>query len=373
MVEIREVKTRKEKKEFVNFPLNLYKDCEYFVPLFYSDEMKLFNKNHYFNEISESVFYLAYLDGHVVGRIQGILHNVANKKWNQERVRFTRFDAIDNQEVANALFDAVVAFAKSKGMKEVVGPLGYSDMDREGLLIEGFNYLNTFEEQYNYEYYPKLLDNYGFEKDVDWVERRIKLPEVEDKRYATIGKKMLERYHLHFDNCKNLNEFISRYKDQLFDIIDKTYENLYGTVPLTDKMKQEYVKSFKAILSLDYVTVIVDENDKVVAFGLCFPSISKSMNKIKGKLFPFGFISLLKEIKHPTAVDLGLVGVVDEYKRTGVASALFGFVYDILKRPGIEYCETNLNLEDNAAIQNQWKAFDATLHKRRRSYVYKVK
>ena len=168
MVIVKQVKTRKEQRQFVNFPLELYKDCEFFVPCLYMDELAMFKKNYVYNDQSESIFFNAYIDGKIVGRIQGILQHASNNKWKQKRVRFTRFDSIDNQEVANALFNAIETWAKEKGMTEIVGPLGYSDLEREGLLIEGFDQLSTFEEQYNYPYYQKLIENLGYVKEVDW-------------------------------------------------------------------------------------------------------------------------------------------------------------------------------------------------------------
>ena len=372
MIEIRKVATKKEQKQFINFPLNLYKDCPYFVPPLYGDEKAMFKDDYHYYEQSEAIYFNAYENGKMVGRIQGILQKVSNEKWNQKRVRFTRFDAINNQDVANALFDAVFAWAKEKQMDEVVGPLGFSDLEREGLLIEGFDELSTFEEQYNYEYYKQLIENYGFEKEVDWVERQLKAPVEPETRLSRISSLMMKKYKLRFSDAKNSRQFVKKYADGLFEILDKTYDKIYGTVPITEKMRKNLIKSFKLIINVKYVAVILDENDNVVCFGICFPSIAKALVGTKGKLSLKTIFKLLKAIKNPKVLDLGLIGVLPEYEMRGISSALIAAIMEYLASGQIEYAETNLNLEDNINIQNQWKVFDARLHKRRRAFIKKI-
>lgn len=372
MIEVRKVTTKKEQKEFVNFPLKLYKNCEYFVPPLYGDEMAMFKKNYMYYDQAKSIFFNAYEDGKMVGRIQGILQMASNEKWNQKRVRFTRFDSIDNQEVANKLFSAVENWAKEEGMTEVVGPLGFSDLEREGLLIEGFSELSTFEEQYNYDYYQRLIENLGYEKEVDWVERKLYYPKNVDERIFRISEQIKKKYNLKVSNEKTTSKFIKKYGEEFFKILDETYVNIYGTVPFTEKMKKSLISSFKLIVNVKNVAVILDENDKVVCFGLCFPSIGKALQPSGGRLTIPTIFRLLKAIKHPKILDLGLIGVVDEYKMKGVNSIMVEGILNILKNNNIEYAETNLNLEDNLSIQNQWKHFDATLHKRRRCFVKKI-
>ena len=373
MIEVRIVKSRKEKKEFLNFPLNLYDKNPYFVPPLYGDEKKIFNKNYVYYDQSEAIYFNAYKDGKIVGRISGILQKAANEKWKRKQVRFTRFDSIDDQEVADALFKAVEDWALSMGMDEVVGPLGFSDLEREGLLIEGFDELSTFEEQYNYEYYQKLIENNGYIKDVDWVERKLYLPKTIDLRIKEVTNKIMEKYNLRFSTSKNINQFIKQYGDKFFEILDKTYDQIYGTVPFTDGMKKMMIDNFKMILDLRFVSLIVDKDDNVVCFGLCMPSLSKALQKSKGRLTIPALFRILKAVKKPEIIDLALVGVVPEYKMKGVGMALISRVYEILQMPGVKYCETNLNLEDNHNIQNQWKNFDSVLHKRRRSFIKKLK
>lgn len=372
MIEVYEVKTRKQKKAFVSFPLKLYKNNPYFVPPLYADELALFKKNHLYQDQSESVFFLAYQNKKVVGRISGILQLASNKKWNQKRVRFTRFDSIDNQEVADALFKRVEEWAKDKGMEEIVGPLGYSDFEREGLLIKGFEELSTFEEQYNFPYYQKLIEAYGFSKEVDWLERKIYYPKEVDERIAKISERMMEKYKLSFAKIKNTKELIDRYADKFFQTIDVTYGNLYQTVPCTEKMKKSLLKSFRLIINIKYVGMIVDEEDNLAGFGLCFPSIAKAMQKSRGHLTPLAIFRILRSIKHPKILDLGLIGITPEYQNKGISSAMLVHLLRLLSEPGIEYAETNLNLEDNHNIQNQWKAFDSVQHKIRRSFIKKI-
>ena len=373
-VTVTEVTTRRQRKQFVEFPLKLYKGNPYFVPPLYGDEMDVFKSNYMYYDTSEAVYYLAYdQDGNVVGRISGIWQKASNQKWNQSRVRFTRFDSIDDQSVADALFAKVESWAKQKGMTEVVGPLGFSDFEREGLLIEGFDYLSTFEEQYNFPYYQRLIENCGYDKDVDWLEHRLfRMRDDEAERYKRISEKMLQRYNLHFDHSKSTGEFIKKYADKFFAIVDETYEEIYGTVPFTENMKKALIANFKLIVDIKFVSVILDENDNVVAFGLCFPAIGKDVQKSGGRLTLPTIFRVLKTVKHTKTLDLGLIGVVDEYKRKGIASALIWNIAEQMKNNGIEYAETNLNLEDNYSVLNIWKSFEHIQHKRRRSFVKKL-
>ena len=375
MVEIKEVKTKKQIKEFIEFPINLYKGNSCFVPPLYGDEKNIFKKDFAYSDQTESVYYNAYKNGKIVGRISGIIQLASNKKNNEKRVRFTRFDAIDDQEVSDKLFSQVEKWAKDKGMDTIVGPLGFSDLEREGLLIEGFDELSTFEEQYNYDYYQKLIENYGFVKEVDWVESKLYLPDdYKEKleRLDRLSSLMMKRYNLKFGEAKNTKDFINNYADQFFEILDVTYDKLYGTVPFTEKTKKMMISNFKLIVDVDNVAVILDENNKVVCFGICFPSLAKAIQGTKGKLTPRTLIKLLKAIKKPKVLDLGLIGVLPEYQNKGISSAIISIVMKKLAYDGVEYAETNLNLEENKNIQNQWKVFNAVQHKRRRSYVKKI-
>lgn len=373
MIIIKEVKTKKEQKQFVNFPTKLYKNNKNYVHPLYADEMAIFKKNYYYNDQSKSKFFLALHNNKVVGRISGIIQFAANQKHQQKRVRFTRFDAIDNQEVANLLFDAVINWAKSEGMNEIVGPLGYSDLEREGLLIEGFDYLSTISEQYNYPYYQKLIENYGFEKEVDWVERRLYRPTSLDPRIENISSRMMAKYNLKYGKTRNIKDFLKMYGEDFFEILDTTYVDLYQTVPITKPVKENLMKNFSLILNNNYVVVIVDENNKVVCFGLCFPSLAKEFNRCKGRLHPVALLRIFNKIKHPHALELALIGVLPEYAKKGISTAIIDCLMKMMyNNPDIKYAETNLNLETNNNVQNLWKHFEHIVHKRRRSFVKKI-
>lgn len=372
MVEIRPVTTRKERKQFVEFPLELYKGNKYFVPPLYSDEMKIFNKNYAYYEQAEAVYFNAYRNGKIVGRISGILQKVANVKWGQKRVRFTRFDAIDDEEVAQALLGAVEDWARSKGMEEVVGPLGFSDMEREGLLIEGFDQLCTFEEQYNYPYYQRLIEHCGYGKDVDWLEHQLRAPkEGFDPRYRKISDMMLSKLNLHFGQARSTRQFINKYADDIFRIWDETYDQIYGTVPVTPRLKKSLISQFKLLINKKYLRVLFDSNGKVVAFGVLFPNISDAVRPSGGRLTLPCLVRLLRSIHKPKVLDLGVIGVADEYKNHALSTAMLVSLGDALV-DNIEHAESNLNLEYNKPIQNAWKYFDAIQNKRRRCFVKKL-
>ena len=373
MLQILEVKTRKQRKEFVEYPLRLYKGNPWFVPPLYADEMTMFTPKNIYTKTCESVFFLAQRDGKTVGRIQGIIQKQYNEIHSAKQVRFTRFDSENNPETAKALFDAVEAWAKEKQMHEIVGPLGYSDLEREGLLIEGFEYLATFEEQYNYEYYAGLIENCGFVKDVDWVETRLFKTEQEDERLQKLIDRALQRYNLHVaGENMSLRKFVKTYKEGIFACIDECYKDLYGTVPFTQEMMEQMVSQFLLLLNKKYIMAICDENEKVVAFGLSIPGIGKALQKSGGRLTPCALIRLLKAVKKPTSVDLGLIGVLPQYRKSGLTAFAITMLQDMFKDSNVEYLETNLNLETNTAIQATWKHFDHIQHKRRRSYIKKL-
>ncbi len=370
MVDIIEVKTKKQQKAFLEFPLDLYRGNPNFVPPLYGDEKKIFRPDYIYHDTCETGYWLAEREGKVVGRISAILQRASNEKHNEKRVRFTRFDAIDDQEVADALFGAVERFAKERGMNAVCGPLGFSDLEREGLLIEGFEELSTFEEQYNAAYYGKLIEASGYRKEVDWVESKIYAPDqATADKLKHLSEMLLKKFHLRIAEAKNVNDFLDRYKDGFFDLLDVAYEDIYGTVPFTDGMKKTMIDNFRLIIDLDHVVCLLDEHDKVVCLGLCFPSIARAVQPSNGHLTPAALVRLLKAIKKPKVIDLGLIAVAPEYQNTGVIAVIAAALADMLLVGGVEYAETNLNLEDNLAIQNLWKRFRAVQHKRRRSYL----
>lgn len=374
MIEVKKTVTRRQQKEFLDFPNKLYKDCPYYVPPLYLDERKIFNSDYIYYDTSEAVYFNAYKDGVMAGRISGILQLSSNEKWGQKRVRFIRFDVIDDFEVAEALFDAVEKWAKSKGMEEVVGPLGFSDLEREGLLIEGFDQMSSFEEAYNFDYYGPFIERLGYAKEVDWVESQVRYPK--DQESVDEIRKMADfvcrRYKLHLGEAKSGKEFLAKYKEGFFDILDRSYENVYGTVPFTDKMKKLLIDNFNLIIDQNHACVILDENEKVIAMGICFPDISEAMRTAGGRLTPLALIRALRAIRNAKVLGLGLIGVDPEWANRGVSIIIANELVRMLSNPHLEYADTNLNLEDNAAILNLWKRFDARQNKRRRSYVKKI-
>lgn len=373
MIEIKEVKTKKQQKEFLDFPNKLYKGNSCYVPPLYMDEKKIFSKNYVYNDTCEAVYFNAYEDGRMVGRVSGIIQRASNEKRNEKRVRFTRLDGIDSADVFEALMNAVETWGAQKGMDTICGPLGFSDLEREGLLIEGFDELSTFEEQYNAPYYASHLENLGYAKEVDWTESKIRAPKDYDGSLDKMADFILKRYNLHIGTAKNTNDFLKKYGDAFFELLDVAYADIYGTVPFTEGMKNMMYDNFRLIIDLKHVAVILDENERPVCLGLCFPSIARAVQKSSGHLTPAAIVRVLSAIKHPKIIDLGLVGVDPEYANRGISVVVSAALMRMLNEDGVEYAETNLNLEDNYAIQNQWKRFDETKHKRRRAYVKSLK
>jgi len=372
MITIKQVRTRRDIKDFINFPLELYKNCEYFVPPLYSDEKKLLN-NYVGSDKDDSVFYLAEKDGKIVGRIQGIWQKQYNEIHNEKRIRFTRFDAINDSEVSNALFAAVESWGKSLGMDTICGPLGFNDLEREGLLIEGFEENSTFEEQYNYDYYQGLVEGYGFEKEIDWLEFELTAPEKKNEIISKVAKRSLEMNKLHIAS-KDMSKkaYIAKYSDGFFDCLDACYSKLYGTVPIEAEQRKELISQFITVLNMDYIDFICDENDRVVAFALAFPNIGEAVKKSGGRLTLPTIIKLLKLVKKPTWVDLGLIAVLPEYQNTGVNAVFVDVFINRLFNGDITKCETNLNLETNTAVMSQWVYVKSRRHKRRRAFIKKI-
>ena len=374
MIEVVEVISKKEIKEFVNFPLKLYKKDPYYVPALYMDELKMFKPNYVYYDQSEAKCFIAKKDGKTVGRIQAIIQNAANAKYDQKRIRFTRFDSIDDQEVSNALFDKVKEYAKKNDLDEIVGPLGFSDLEREGLLIEGFDQKQTFEEQYNYSYYQKLIENYGFEKEVDWTESIIKNnpdTKIQDKMIR-LAETVLKRNNLHIGKSKNVKDFLNKYADKFFSILDESYDNVYGTVPFTDGMKKLLISNFSLLIDLRFVCVILNENDEAVCMGLCLPSIADAVKKSDGHLTLPAILRILKAKKNPKIIDFALIGVKPSYQMKGVNVIILAEIMKMLNKKGVMYAETNLNLETNNEVLAQWKYFDCKTNKRRRCFIKKI-
>lgn len=369
-IEVKEVRTKKQQREFLRFPDILFKGNPYYVPPLYLDEKKIFRKDYIYYETSEAVCYNAYKDGRMAGRIQGIIQRASNEKTGEKRVRFNRFDCIEDFEVAKALFGKVEDWARSKGMEIACGPLGFSDLEREGLLIEGFDQMSTFEEQYHAPYYGAFIEKLGYAKEVDWLEYRIFKPSKEEiEQMRSMSDYVMSRYKLHYGVAKSGKEFVAKYMDGFFDILDKAYEKIYGTVPFTDSMKKLMISNFDLIIDEKHAGVILDENENVVLMAICFPSIARAMQISNGHLTPFSIGRFLRDRKHPEIIDLGLIGVDPEWENRGVSICAAYRLAEMLEEPGVKYAESNLNLEDNYSIQNLWKHFNGVRNKRRRAYV----
>ena len=374
MVEIREVKTKKDIKNFIELPLNMYKGNPYFVPPLYSSEKVIFKKKNPYTSSSDSSFFLAYKDGKLVGRIQGIIQKDANLKWNRSRVRFTRFDSINDQEVADALFNAVEKWGKEKGMNEICGPLGYNDLEREGLLIEGFDKLATFEEQYNFDYYEKLVENHGFKTEVEWLEHEIRMPKdtSEIEKMRRISDHVMKKYNLTFIQTKSVREFIRKYRKQFFALYEDTYSELYGTSPIRKEVEDDVLTGFKLLLNSNNVIGIQNEKGEMIAYGLHLPSIAKAVQPSGGRLTPAGIVRILRARKHCDVLDFALIGVRKDYRNCGVPAMLLVKGFDVLNTGRYEHFETNLQLTTNLNILTLFNHFDKTLHKRRRSYLKSI-
>lgn len=372
-IKIVEVKTKKQIKQFIKLPLKMYKGNPYYIPPLYMDEKSIFTDKCIHNLTCDQIFFLAYRNDQVVGRIQGIIQKQFNEINNAKKARFSRFHCEDNVETARLLLNAVENWAKNKGLEEVIGPMGYNDLEREGLLIEGFNYLNTYEEEYNFPYYQKLIESNGYIKDVDWLEFRIYPENYEQEKLEKIANRALKKMNLHIDGMgMKKSKFIKRYAEDIFHLIDVCYNPLYGTVPLTKETKKSILDSFKLAINTNYVVVICDENDKVVAFGLALPAIGTALQKSQGKLTLPTIIKLLKTIKNPKVLDFALVGVLPEYQGLGIIAIMMNLLQKTFDKNKLEYVETNLNLETNIKIIGNWKFFKHEQHKRRRSFIKKL-
>ncbi len=371
-IEIRPVTTKKDLKRFIRFNYELYKDNPYSVPDIYEDMLETFSDKNPAMEFCEAVYYLAYKDGQVVGRVAGIINHKANKRWELKTVRFGYIDFIDDMEVSKTLIEAVEAWGKSKGMSSIQGPLGFTDMDAEGMLIEGFEELSTNATIYNYPYYPKHIEALGFVKEADWVELLMTVPRETGmpERLDRIARIVIEKYGLQIKRYTSRNKLRKDYGKEIFRVINEAFKPLFGYSELSDRQIDQYVKIYLPFIDLKLVSLITDSNGKLICVGISMPSLSKALQKAKGKLFPFGWFHLLKALKwkKPDTLDLMLVGILPEYQGKGINAVLF---YDLLPNyieEGYKYVETNPELETNNKVQSQWVYFDRRQHKRRRCF-----
>ena len=369
-INIKEVISKKDLKKWIEFPNSLYKDNEYYVPFLMSDEMETFtpDKNPAY-AFCETKLFLAYKDDKIVGRIAGLINHAYNKKWDKNAIRFTRFDFIDDYEVSKALFDKVVAWGKEKGYTEIMGPIGFTDMDHEGMLIEGFEEFNLSITFYNHPYYIDHMERLGLQKDIDWFEYRINVPESLDPRFARISNRICEKNNysvVTYNNRKVL------YNDALeaFKIIDIAFSKLYGTVPLTPEVIKHAIDGYVPVVNLDYVCSIKDKDDNIIGFGVLVPSIAKALKKSNGKMLPFGVFRLLKALngKNDT-LEMFFVAVHPDYQAQGLPAILISTLAKKIIENGVKYCETGPMLETNTAVHSMWRHFEKRQHRRRRCYI----
>ena len=370
MLDIREVNTLKELKKFVLFPLELYKDNQYFVPPILSDEIKTLrkDKNPSF-EFCEARYWMAYMDGKIVGRIAGIINHRVNEVWKLNNIRFGWVDFIDDKEVSQALFRKVEEWGKEKGLSSIEGPVGFCDMDKEGMLVEGFDVLSWMHSYYNYPYYSKHVEDLGYVKDVDWIELERKNLDFPKKL-----KRMINIYEKKFHGYTSIDikrrGDIKKYKASIINLLNTSYEKIHGYIPLNEKMFDHYFKDMFTFSNLDYVAIIVDQTGEMVGFGLAIPSLSKALRWSKGRLFPFGFIKVLRAFRKNDYVSLLLIAVKPDLQSKGIPLLIIDKINTNFLRNGVKTVQVNHMLEYNTPVLNLWlKYFNAVQNKRRRAYI----
>ena len=376
LIEIKKVESKKDMKTFIDFHYDLYEGNEYDVPNLFSDEMNTLSKdkNAAF-DFCEAEYYLAYKDGKLAGRVAAIINHKANSKWGKKSVRFGWIDFIDDREVSKALLDAVEKYGREKGMEDVVGPLGFTDMDPEGMLVWGFDQLGTMPTIYNYAYYPEHIEALeGFEVDNKYVEFKIMVPDEVPEKYAKIAMMIEKRYNLHVRKLTKKDVFQGGMGQKIFDLINDTYKDLYGYSELSQKQIDQLIKSYLGFLDFNLITCIEDWTDgehKLIGVGITMPSLAHALRKCRrGRLLPFGWFHVLRAIKqHKTnIVDLLLIGILPEYRAKGANALLFADLIPWYQKYGIEWGETQVELETNAGVQGQWGALTPVMHKRRKCY-----
>lgn len=369
-VEIKTVETKKYLKKFVKLPFKIYKGSPLWIPLLIQDELEVFNpdKNPAFEHADAKIF-MAYKNGEAVGRVVGILSRAANEKYHTKNLRFGWFECIEDEEVAFSLLRAVEKWGKELGMETMTGPHGFTDLDPEALLIEGFDQMPTIASNYNHPFYQGFIEKYGFGKEIDYFEYRSVVPYETGlpEKLLRIAEKVRERSSLRLVKFKNKKELMSR-AEELFYLLDEAFEEIYGTVPLTPRQVKYYVKKYIPFVHKDLIQVVVNKDDEMVGFMITMPSLTKGFQKARGKLLPFGWIHLLKALKTYEVIDFYLAGVKKKYRGLGVDLIMVMELAKIIMKMGFKYSESNLELETNTKIRAQWKYFNPTRHKIRRIF-----
>lgn len=372
-VEIREVRTKKDLWSWVRFPNKLYKDNEYFVPFLENDEFETFSadKNPAY-AFCETKLFLAYKGEKIVGRIAGLINHAYNSKWDKNAIRFTRFDFIDDYEVSQALFDAVVAWGKEKDYTEIMGPIGFTDIDHEGMLVEGFDKLNMSITFYNHPYYLTHMERLGLEKDIDWIEYKIAVPKEGLPKIEKIANCILQKGNYKVVTYTD-RKVLYKEAFEAFALIDLAYSKLYGTVPLTEEIIRNAIDGYIPLVNLDYICAIKNKEDKIVSFGIMVPSIAKALKKSNGKILPFGIVRLLRALRGKNdTLEMFLVAVDPTLQAQGLPAILISTLLKKLNENGVLYCETGPMLETNTKIHSLWRHFEKEQHKRRRCFVKQI-
>ena len=380
MITIKKIEDLKGLRDFIQFRYDLYRDDPNDVPYLYSDEEFTLrhDKNASFDDC-EADYFMAYRDGKPVGRVAAIINRKANERWQTKSVRFGWFDFIDDIEVSKALLDTVAQWGRERGMDKMIGPMGFADTDREGMLIEGFGEYSTAYANYNYDYYPRHMEQIGgFEKDNDWVQCQVKVPERVPEKFGKVAEMVSRRYNLKVHKLSRKELLKEGYGREVFQMLNICYGNLYGFASLGERKVDQLVDQYIRIADLNLVSIIVDANlnNKMVGFGITFPSLSKAQRKLKnGKLLPFGWIGMLDAIKwhHADTVDMLLIGVLPEYRGKGANALIFNDLIQQYNRYGFKWAEAMPQMETNDHMLGQWQYLEANYHRRLRSYKKMIK
>lgn len=369
-VQIRRVDTKRKLRTFINFPFRIYRGNPYWVPPILFDELATLSKdkNPAF-EFSDAEYWLAYRDGAVVGRIAALVNNRYIEKWGKRYGRFGWVEFIEDFEVAQALFQVAEDWLRSKGMDGVNGPMGFTDLDREGLLIEGFDELGTMPMIYNHPYYPEYIERLGYIKDVDWLEYRVKVPDSIPDKVMRVQEIVSKRTGIHIYEWKTTTELKNLFAKDVFALLDEAYAPLYGTTPLSPRQVDAYIGQYLGFADPRFTKVVVDSDDKLVAFGIVFPSLSRALQKSKGRLLPFGWVHFLKAMRRPTCLDMLLIATDPKHQAHGAVAFLMTALIKSCLAAGVTYAESSGELETNYQVQSLWKGYERRQHKRRRAYI----
>lgn len=375
MIEIKKIEpTKGNLKRFTEFQIDLYDGNPWFVPPLVSDDVATLDpKENPAFDFCESAYFMAYRDGKPVGRIAGIINRQVNEKSHSRTARFGFVDFIDDHEVSTALFKAAEDWARSKGMEKIIGPLGFTDLDHEGMLVEGFEELSTMATIYNYPYYPEHMERLGYKKESDWLEFQMEVPDAIPDKYNRIAEIVKKKFGLRVLKYSSRKRIKKEYGHALFHLVNDAYKNLYQYSALTERQIEYYINIYLGLLNLELVTLVVDEAGKLVGVGISMPSMSRALQKSKGKMLPLGWYHLLKGLKGKNdRVDLLLVAVHPDYQNKGVNALLFQDLIPYYIKNGYRYAESNPEMETNSKVQSQWEYFTTRQHRRRRSFEKKL-